>query len=116
MGIIRRVLNDEYFSNIPILLSGLLLFGLPYLRISQYKNKAFQVMLLASVLIFTVIFSTGSESPTYIIAFVGVALWFVLQPKPADQEDDAGDRPDDEVALLLHGDGLAGRGDRRRGS
>ena len=85
MGIIRRVLNDEYFSNIPILLSGLLLFGLPYLRISQYKNKAFQVMLLASVLIFTVIFSTGSESPTYIIAFVGVALWFVLQPKPVSK-------------------------------
>ena len=39
-------------------------------------------MLLASVLIFTVIFSSGSESPTYIIAFVGVAIWFVIQPKP----------------------------------
>jgi hypothetical protein len=37
---------------------------------------------LASVLIFTVIFSSGSESPTYIIAFVGVAIWFVIQPKP----------------------------------
>jgi hypothetical protein len=34
------------------------------------------------VLIFTVIFSTGSESPTYIIAFVGVAIWFVIQPIP----------------------------------
>jgi hypothetical protein len=39
-------------------------------------------MLLSSVLIFTVIFSTGSESPTYIIAFVGVAIWFVIQEKP----------------------------------
>jgi hypothetical protein len=82
MGIVRRFVNDENFSNIPILLSGLILFGLPYLRIAAYKNQAFRIMLLASVLIFTVIFSTGSESPTYIIAFVGVALWFVIQPKP----------------------------------
>ena len=29
---------------------------------------------------FVVLFSTGSESSTYIIAFVGVALWFVAVP------------------------------------
>jgi len=28
-----------------------------------------------------VIFSSGSESPTYIIAFAGVAIWFVIQQK-----------------------------------
>jgi hypothetical protein len=39
-------------------------------------------LLLSSVLIFTVIFSSGSESPTYIIAFLGVAIWFVIQEKP----------------------------------
>ena len=37
---------------------------------------------MKNFVIFTVIFSTGSESPTYIIAFVGVAIWFVVQPKP----------------------------------
>jgi Glycosyltransferase family 87 len=82
MGIIRRFLNDENFSNIPVLVSGLILFGLPYLRIVEYKNQSFRLILLSSVLIFTVIFSTGSESPTYIIAFVGVALWFAIQPRP----------------------------------
>ncbi len=86
MGIIRRVFNDENISNIPILISGLILFGLPYLRITEYKNQAFRLILLSSVLIFTVIFSTGSESPTYIIAFVGVALWFVIQPKPLSKQ------------------------------
>ena len=35
---------------------------------------------MASVLMFTVLFSTGSESSTYIIAFVGVALWFWAAP------------------------------------
>ena len=39
-------------------------------------------MLLASTLIFAVIFSSSSESPTYIIAFTGIAVWFVIQPEP----------------------------------
>lgn len=82
MGMVRRLLQDSTISNIPFLISGILLFGLQYVRIKQYKQVAFRLMMLASVLIFTVIFSTGSESPTYIIAFVGVAIWFVIQPKP----------------------------------
>lgn len=79
MGIVRRVFGDKSIPNWPMLLGGLLLFLLPYLRISQYKNIGFRLLLLASTLIFTVIFSTGSESPTYIIAFVGIAVWFVVQ-------------------------------------
>jgi hypothetical protein len=42
-------------------------------------------MLLASVLIFTVIFSSGSESPTYIIAFAGVSIWFMIQEFPGSK-------------------------------
>jgi hypothetical protein len=81
MGIVRRVFGDKEIPNWPMLLGGLLLFLLPYLRISQYKNVGFRLLLLASTLIFTVIFSTGSESPTYIIAFVGIAVWFVCQSR-----------------------------------
>ena len=82
MGIVRRFFNDSSIPNFPFLIGGLVLFGLQYFRIKQYKEESFRLMLLASVLIFTVIFSSGSESPTYIIAFVGVAIWFVIQPKP----------------------------------
>jgi hypothetical protein len=82
MGIIRRIFDDSSISNLPFLISGTALFGLQYLRVKEFKNQAFRLMVLASVLIFTVIFSTGSESPTYIIAFVGVAIWFVIQPSP----------------------------------
>jgi len=82
MGIVRRFFQDSSISNLPFLISGVFLFGLQYLRIKEYKEINFRLMLLASVLIFTVIFSSGSESPTYIIAFVGVAIWFVIQPKP----------------------------------
>lgn len=82
MGIFRRVLQMPNVSNLPFLAVGLMLFGLPYLRIKLYSNEKFKLLLLASVLIFTVIFSSGSESPTYIIAFLGVAIWFVIQENP----------------------------------
>ncbi|RZL69149.1 MAG: DUF2029 domain-containing protein [Pedobacter sp.] len=85
MGMARRISGDVSLSNTPFLLGGLLLFGLPYLRINQFKYLAFRLMLLASTLIFTVIFSSGSESPTYIIAFAGVAIWFIVQQKPKNK-------------------------------
>jgi len=77
MGMVRRILQDPEISNLPFLVTGLVLFAIPYLRIKQFRYLSFQLMLLASVLIFTVIFSSGSESPTYIIAFTGVAIWFL---------------------------------------
>jgi len=79
MGMARRVTGDVTIPNMPFLLGGVILFGLPYLRTAQFKHIGFRLMLLASTLIFTVIFSSGSESPTYVIAFAGVAIWFTIQ-------------------------------------
>jgi hypothetical protein len=81
MGMIRKISGNLNLPNLPFILSGMFLMGLCYLRISMYKVEKFRLLLLSSVLIFTVIFSTGSESPTYIIAFMGFALWFVLIKK-----------------------------------
>lgn len=82
MGMARRISGNAKLENAPFLFAGVMLFALPYTRIKQYKFLPFQLLLLASTLIFTVIFSSGSESPTYIIAFAGVAIWFVVQQKP----------------------------------
>jgi len=79
MGMARRITGDVTIPNMPFLLGGVILFGLPYLRTAQFKHTGFRLMLLASTLIFTVIFSSGSESPTYVIAFAGVAIWFTIQ-------------------------------------
>lgn len=79
MGFVRRILGDASISNLTFLAFGLPLFALPYIRIRQYKNYAFQLMILASTLLFLVLFSSSSESPTYIIAIVGVMVWFFLQ-------------------------------------
>jgi hypothetical protein len=82
MGMVRRISGNPYIPNWPFLGVGIILFALPYLRISQYKEPAFRLLILSSTLIFTVIFSTSSESPTYIIAFTGIAIWFIAQKRP----------------------------------
>ena len=80
LGMIRKISCNEFYSDIYIIMGGLLLFFTPYIRIAQYKNVGFRLMLLASVLLFIVLFSTGSESSTYIIAFMGVAIWAIAAP------------------------------------
>lgn len=80
LGMIRKISGSSAYPDLYPIVGGLVLFGLPYLRVRQYKEKAFRLALLASVLMFTVLFSTGSESSTYIIAFMGVAIWYVSAP------------------------------------
>jgi hypothetical protein len=81
MGMVKRITGFYELSNLPFLVFGLLLFVIQYTKIKYFKELKFRLLMLASTLIFTVLFSSGSESPTYIIAFVGVAIWFVIQPK-----------------------------------
>ncbi len=79
MGFFRRILGDASISNLVFLAFGLPLFAAPYFRKNQYRHYAFQLMILASTLLFLVLFSSSSESPTYIIAVVGVMIWFFMQ-------------------------------------
>jgi hypothetical protein len=79
LGMVHRITGLQ-FSDLWLILPGMLLFAIPYLRLSQYKNMAFRQTLLASVLMFVVLFSTGSESSGYIIPFVGVVIWYTAAP------------------------------------
>ena len=63
-------------SKMIILILGLLLLLLPLLKISMYQNVRFQLLTLASVLLWVILFNHKSESPTFIIAVSGIALWF----------------------------------------
>ncbi|MEO5967089.1 MAG: glycosyltransferase family 87 protein [Ferruginibacter sp.] len=68
-------------ENIYFLIVAALAYLLPLLRIKQFKNKNFQLNYLAFLLIGIVIFSSSAESPTYIIAMTGVAIWYSIQTK-----------------------------------
>ncbi len=79
LGMVQRIAGIT-FNNLWLIGPGLVLFALPYLRLAQYKNRAFRQTLLASVLMFVVLFSTGSESSGYIIALTGVVVWYTAAP------------------------------------
>jgi hypothetical protein len=66
-----------------VMLSGALLFLLPFVRIRSYGATAFRILILASSLVWVIIFNHRAESPTFIIAITGVALWYFTQPKTA---------------------------------
>jgi hypothetical protein len=80
LGIVRRTTQILTYSDLWLIIPGLAAFCIPYLRREQYRHVAFRQTLMASTLMFCVLFSTGSENSTYIIAFVGVALWYCCAP------------------------------------
>jgi hypothetical protein len=82
MGLIRNIFNYRQLSNITVLIPGILLFAVWYLRVKFFDVIPYQLLLLASTLIFVIIFSSSSESPTYIIAFAGVGIWFMNLERP----------------------------------
>ncbi|MDO4802543.1 MAG: glycosyltransferase family 87 protein [Prevotellaceae bacterium] len=81
LGMIRVLSGFATYSDLWIIIPGLILLALPYLRISQYKYLHFRYAILASILMFLVLFSTGSESVTYIIAVLGVCVWYISMPQ-----------------------------------
>jgi len=93
LGLVRKATGGAAYSDLWLIIPGLVAFALPYLRIRQYGNEAFRQTLLASVLMFTVLFSTGSENSSYIIAVVGVAIWFTAAPWKRSKWD---------VALMIY--------------
>lgn len=74
-------LNSWFSININkiyILTLGVVIFLIPYIRYKIYKNYLFRLLGLSSILIWVVIFNPKAESPTFIIAATGAALWFVI--------------------------------------
>ncbi|MDW8015370.1 MAG: glycosyltransferase family 87 protein [Bacteroidia bacterium] len=64
-----------------ITLVGLTLLLLPLVRKELYQMQEFRLLFLSSLLIWSVIFNHKAESPTYIIAVVGIALWYFLKER-----------------------------------
>jgi len=82
MGMISRIFDIPDLSALIVLVPAAILMLSPLIRFGQYKYQHFQLYYVAAVLLSIVLFSTGSESPTYIIAVTGAAIFFVLQPRP----------------------------------
>ena len=67
-------------SKIVVVGVAALIFCIPLFKVKCYKLYSYRLQMLASVLLWIVIFNHKGESPTYIIAMSGVAIWYFSQP------------------------------------
>lgn len=59
-----------------IQLGAVVLFCMQYIRFRQFSEQQSRMFLLASAMIWSIIFNHAAESSTYIIAIMGVAIWY----------------------------------------
>ena len=85
-GMVKRIFNLPAFSISCVLVPATLIFGAAFLRIKQYAASGFRLIILASILLMIVLFSSSSESPTYVIAVVGVGIWWAVQANPSSRQ------------------------------
>jgi hypothetical protein len=62
-------------------LTGTAIFCIPFLRYKSFQNINFRLFLLSSLLIWALIFNHIAESASYVVAVLGVAIWFVTEDK-----------------------------------
>lgn len=76
MELLEMLFHADW-PNAPIQLAGAAILLAPLRRYWMYGTERFRLLFLASVLMFCVIFNHKAESPTFIIATAGVAIWFL---------------------------------------
>jgi hypothetical protein len=79
-------INYTWFSkpvnHFYIQLVGLLVVFIPLFKIFKKQvDTSFILLYLAFIMVFVVIFNHAAESPTYIIAITGAAIWYTISPK-----------------------------------
>jgi Glycosyltransferase family 87 len=78
MGIVRRLFQNASIPNTPFIVTGVILYLMPFLRFSQYKYLSFKLLCLASSLMLIILLSSSSEHPSYIYPMLGVSIWYIL--------------------------------------
>ena len=80
MQMLQLLLHGDWPSW-PVQLAGVVALMAPVLvRRVRWTERAFRLDYLCSVLVFCVIFNHQSESPTFVIAIGGAAIWFASRP------------------------------------
>ena len=76
-----RLILGVSWPNWPVQLAGTLLLMSPLARWRNWEYANFRVRLLGALLVYLVIFNHQSESPSFVIAVTGIAIWFVSTPR-----------------------------------
>jgi hypothetical protein len=78
LGFIQTWLKTEPNKTLVLLIGGILLL-IPLLKTKSYQQYSFRISMLAFVLIWIIIFNHKAESPTFIVAVTGIAIWLFSQ-------------------------------------
>jgi hypothetical protein len=71
-----------HWPNWPVQLAGaLVLFAPLVVRRSEFGSLQFRCLVLASILVFCVLFNHKAESPSFSIAMIGMAIWFAVSER-----------------------------------
>lgn len=76
-----KMISPVDINNFYIQVFGVIMFLIPMFLYKKYQYYRFRLLTLASILIWVVIFNHRAESPTFVIAMAGIAVWFVSSPK-----------------------------------
>lgn len=83
MAFFERVFG-LYLPNIVWLALGVVLLFLPLLRNDQYALSKWRLTWFALMLVWVVLFNHKTESPTFVIAMAGAALYYLGSPKTTE--------------------------------
>jgi hypothetical protein len=76
-----RLIFGVSWPNWPVQLVGTVLLMLPLARWRNWAHADFRLRFLCALLVYMVIFNHQSESPSFVIAVTGIAIWFVTTPR-----------------------------------
>jgi hypothetical protein len=80
-GIVEIVLGRA-IPHAPVQLAGIGWMMLSaWMARAQWTNPPVRRLLLASLLVFAVVFNHMAESPSFVIAFAGVGIWWATMPR-----------------------------------
>lgn len=80
LGLIHTWFNAEPDKNL-LMIVGLVILIVPLFRIKLYHDLAFRINYMSSILVWLIIFNHRAESPTYILAVAGAAIWYFNSAK-----------------------------------
>jgi hypothetical protein len=76
-----RLIFGVSWPNWPVQLAGTVLLMVPLARWRNWTHPDFRLRFLCALLVYMVIFNHQSESPSFVIAVTGIAIWFVTTPR-----------------------------------
>ena len=65
----------------PVQLIGAVLLLSPLVQVPHWGSARFRLLFLASALMFCVLFNHAAESPSFVIAVAGIAIWFATSAR-----------------------------------